>query len=111
MPEMFNLFDKIIVLEGDFAENFSVPVKYEPQSMHWSHEQVSIHSGITKANGEKTYHAYFSDDKVHDQVYVDLAFQEMLKEENVEMAEAIIITTDNCSVQYKSAAHFSKLQT
>ena len=25
----------------DFAVNLSIPVKYEPQSQHWSHEQVT----------------------------------------------------------------------
>ena len=37
----------------DFSENLKVPVKWEPQSMHWSHEQITVHSGITKYDGEK----------------------------------------------------------
>ena len=48
-----SLFDSVSI-DIDFAENLTVPVKYEPQSLHWAHEQVTVHSGITKVNGEKT---------------------------------------------------------
>ena len=54
----------------DFAENLTAPVKYESQSLHWSHEQVTVHSGIMKVKGEETYHPYFSDSLKHDQVFV-----------------------------------------
>ena len=55
-------------LDVDFAENYSIPVKYEPQSLHWSHEQVTIHSGIFKlSTGHKSYHPYVSDDRKHNQ--------------------------------------------
>lgn len=48
-------------LDIDFAENLTVPVKFEPQSLHWAKEQVTVHSGILKTNGQKSYHPYFSD--------------------------------------------------
>ena len=64
--DVHNFHDNCIIVDADFAENISVPVKIEPQSMHWSHQQVTIHSGITKFNGEKSYHPYFSDDRSHD---------------------------------------------
>ena len=63
-----SLFDSVSI-DIDFAENLTVPVKYEPQSLHWAHEQVTVHSGITKVNGEKTY-PYFSDSLKHDKVFV-----------------------------------------
>ena len=63
-----SLFDSVSI-DIDFAENLTVPVKYEPQSLHLAHEQVTVHSGIMKVNGEKTY-PYFSDSLKHDQVFV-----------------------------------------
>ena len=51
----------------DFAEYLTVPLSKQPQSMYWVENQVSIHSGIFKKNGEKTYHPYFSSDLTHDQ--------------------------------------------
>ena len=63
-----SLFDSVSI-DIDFAENLTVPVKYEPQSLHSAHEQVTVHSGIMKVNGEKTY-PYFSDSLKHDQVFV-----------------------------------------
>ena len=71
-----SLFDSVSI-DIDFAENFTVPVKYEPQLLHWSHEQVTVHSGIMKVKGEKTYHLYFSDSLKHDQVFVKKVPEEM----------------------------------
>ena len=53
-----SLFDSVSI-DIDFAENFTVPVKYKPQSLHWSHEQVTVYSGIMKVKGEKhTIHIF-----------------------------------------------------
>ena len=79
----------ILQIDADFSENLSVPVKYEPRSMYWSHEQISVHSGITKLNGEKIYHPYFSDDKSHDVVFTDLAIKEMLTTANIDEASPV----------------------
>ena len=62
----------------DFSENLSVPVKFEPQSLHWSHEQVTVHSGITKACSEKNYHVHLTYGKKHDQFFVHLALTNMI---------------------------------
>ena len=47
-----NMFDGVF-LDIDFSENLKLPVKFEPQSMHWCHEAVTVHSGILKIHGEK----------------------------------------------------------
>ena len=62
----------------DVSENLSVPVKYEPQPLHWAHDQLKVHSGITKVYGHKSYHPYVSDSKIHDQVFVSEVLFEML---------------------------------
>ena len=56
-----------ISIDLDFSENLKVSVKYEPQSLHWSHEQITVHSGILKVDGVKSYHPYLSHDRNHDQ--------------------------------------------
>lgn len=96
------------IIDVDFSENLTVPVKYEPQSLHWSHEQVTVHSGIMKFEGEKSYYPYLSDDKKHDQHFVELALHEMISELPT-IPETIVIESDNCSQQYKSASHFYSL--
>ena len=45
-------FDAVFI-DIDFSENLTLPAKYEPQSLHWSHDLVSVHSGIVKIHGEK----------------------------------------------------------
>ena len=102
------MFEKFICIDLDFSENLSIPVQFEPQSLHWCHQQVCVHSGIVKANGDKTYHTYFSDDKKHD----EKCMIEMLGDIyfNSNDSAAIIIHTENCSSQYKSSQHFHHLQ-
>ena len=72
------MFEKFICIDLDFSVDLSIPVQFEPQSLHWCHQQVSVHSGIVKANGDKTYHTYFSDDKKHNQIFVEKFMIEML---------------------------------
>jgi len=74
-------FDTILV-DIDFSENLSIPVKYEPQSMHWSYQQITVHSGLMKYQGEKTYHPYLSADRKHDQHFVHCVLEEMLCNNN-----------------------------
>ena len=90
------------------SENLSVPVKYKPQSLHWHHEQVTVHSGICKVDGEKTYHVQFSNDKKHDQTFADLVLNDIWKD--ICMDKNVIIHSDNCKAQYKSAKHFYGVQ-
>lgn len=102
-------FDAMII-DVDFSENLSVAVKFEPQSLHWSHEQITVHLGLLKYHGEKSYHPYLSHDKIHDHSFVHLSIKEMLKEVTINTATTIIIESDNCSSQYKSCAHFADNQ-
>ena len=60
-------------------------MKHEPQSLHWSHKQITVHSGILKANG----------------VTLNLMA-------NI-IDEYLIVESDN-AVQYKSCQHFDIIQ-
>ena len=92
-----------VSIDIDFAENLTAPVKYEPQSSHWSHEQLTVYSGIMKAKGEKSYHTYFSDSLKHDQVFAKKVLEEMLSDIEIRQETTIVIESDNCTSQYKSA--------
>ena len=93
-----------------FSENLSVPVKFKPQSLHWSLKQVIVHSGITKACSEKTYHVHLSDDKKHDQFFVHLELTNMINNANALDHSYIITESDIWKLQYKSSAHFLSIQ-
>lgn len=76
---------------------------YEPQSLHWHHDQVSVQSHL-KVDGDKSYNPYFFDSLRHDQVSVKQAMDETVKDVDLkDDNKMIIIKTDNCNSQYKSA--------
>ena len=106
----FKLCFDTISVDVDFSENLSVPIKYEPQFLNWSHFQVTVLSGTLKNSGEKSYHPYLSNNCKHDQVFVHLAIEEVIKETEINPDMHIIIESDNCSQQYKSATHIHHLQ-
>ena len=97
-------------LEIDFSENLVIPMKEQPQSLYWTQDAVTIHSGISKSKNGKSYHPYVFDSKIHNQVFVDLVIKEMLNEEDLTSPEAVLVDSDNCTGQYKSAEHFYHLQ-
>ena len=61
-------------------------------------------------HGNKSYHPYFSNDLVHDQHFVYLVLTEMWLSIDIEPETTIIITSDNCTSQYKSAHNVFDLQ-
>lgn len=102
------IFDAVFV-DIDFSENLKIPTHKEPQSMHWCYETMTVHSGILKLHGEKSYHPILSDDKKHDQPFVKISLEKMLDTVD-SMPEICVIESDNCSSQYKSAQHFDDIQ-
>ena len=104
------MFKQCASVDIDFSENLTVAVKFEPQPLHWCHQQVTVHSGILKYNGKKNYIAHFSGDRKYDQLFVDNAVKNIIGNADLTSTSAILIQSDNCSSQYKSARHFSHLQ-
>jgi hypothetical protein len=62
-----------------------------------------------KQMGIKGYHAYLSDDLYQDQVFVNIVLRKMLAETEGNIADTIVIESDNCTSQYKLAEHFNGL--
>ena len=91
-------------IDIDFSENLKVPLKYEPRSAQWNREKVTVHSGILKNKGQKSYYSHLSGNKKHDHVFVDVVLQMMLNP--ILLPPILVIESDNCASQYKSAAHF-----
>jgi len=99
-----------LIIDIDFSENLSIPVKFEPQSLHWSHQQITVHSGLMKYLGTKSYHPYLSYDLKRDQQFVYCVLQQMLQEVDIQEGSTMVIESDNCKVQYKSTEHFDTIQ-
>ena len=72
---------------------------------------MTIHSGLVKCTGRKTYHSYVSDVCVHDQVLTRVAIDEVLSSTpDIAHLPIIVIESDNCSAQHKSGQHFCDSQ-
>ena len=100
-----------VEIEIDFSENLDKPVKYEPQSLHWTSDQLSGHSGIHFVNDEKSFHVHMSDDLDHDQAFVDQAMGTILEVVGSDAdGKCLVVCSDNCTGQYKSAENFYNLQ-
>ena len=67
-----------VYMDADFSENLTIGVKQEPQSLHWTKHQVTVHPGIVKYSQEKAYHPYFSNSRVDDQPIAHQALREMI---------------------------------
>ena len=107
--KFYEMFD-CAALDIDFSENLTLLYKEEIQSVYYSKKQLTFHSGILKCNGTKSYHIYISDSRIHDQSFVKLSVDEMVAKAGPLSFEKIIIESDNCGSQYKSAQHFFDMQ-
>ena len=107
-----HVFNSLVDAESidiDCLQKFKIPLNKEPQPVHRSGVEIIVHSGILKKDGNKEYHCYLSEDRIQDHAFVNRVQDEMLEEINHDQ-KYIIINSDNCSIQYKCAAHFDKLQ-
>ena len=71
---------------------------------------MSVISGIVEFKSEKMYHPYVSDSQVHDQVFSKHTLKEMISSSDIPAGTQLVIESDNCSGQFKSAHHFYHLQ-
>lgn len=100
-----------IEIDIDFSENLTIPLHKEPQDLHWSKHQISLHTGVLKEHGEKSYHIAFSNDLSHDQCFVKAVLQDILANLNhLNNTDYVLVKSDNCRFQFKSAQNFFELQ-
>ena len=60
-----------------FRENFECLIDIDfSESAHWNHEQVTVHFGILKNKGQKSYYSHLSDNKKH--IFVNVVLQRIL---------------------------------
>ena len=76
--------------------------------MLWNHDQVTVHSGITKYDGDKYYYTHLSEGRTHDHVFADDVLTQMVGD--ALQKGKILINSDNFSSQYKCIQLFAKLQ-
>ena len=89
--QTFNSMFNAVSIDVDFSEKLKVPLKYEPRSMHWTGVEIIVHSSC-----------------LH--VFVNITLEEMLSEVEVKNDLYIVISSNNCAAQYKSASHFDDIQ-
>ena len=109
IPMINASFANALYIDIDFSEYLKIAVKWEPQSLHWHHKQVTFHSGIVKVDGDKYYYTHISEDRNHDNIFADEVLLQMI-ENSPSPTRTVLINNDNCSNQYKCIQHFSKLQ-
>ena len=115
---MDNLSPDAVVSVIDFAENYSFKWKNEVQSQHWFSFQVTILVHITfrihpEWDGVDSqtmllteYHFYISDDKSHDNQFVQHCFslhQDFLIQQGFPLPVEYIVFSDGCTAQFKCA--------
>jgi hypothetical protein len=94
-----------VLLVVDFAENYTLQLKNEIQSLYYHTVKVNIMVHITYEHGPdsneensvilKEYHFYISDDRCHELVYEQHCFQlfyNHLKEKNIHMDQHWILS-------------------
>ena len=59
---------------------------------------------------ERKVTIHIHDDRKHDQSFVKIVIEEMLKDTHIEHGSHIVIVSDNCSSRYKSAPHFHNIK-
>ena len=91
-----------VYISMNFSENLTMPIKEEPQLLHWTKQQTTIHNVVSKVDGEKCYHVHMSNNLKHDQSYVFVSLTSVLDTVEVKK-DLVLVESDNCTSQYKSA--------
>ena len=105
-----------LLLQGDFAENFSYVVQDEIQSFHWENKQATLHPFVAyhlkdDGNLEHRNICVISDCKEHNTVTVHAFQKVVIQYLKVEFPaiKKIHYFTDGCAGQYKNRYSFINL--
>ena len=105
-----------IILQGDFAENFSYVVQDEIQSFHWENKQATLHPFVAycKMPDEALEHrniCVVSDSREHSTVTVHAFLSVVLPYLQTQFPnmKKVHYFTDGCAGQYKNKNNFLNL--
>lgn len=104
-----------VLVQGDFAENYSAVMQDEVQSFHWNNLMTTIHPFVIYyLNGDIIAHKSYviiSECNIHDTVAVHLFQRYLIKyiKENIVGIKKIIYFSDGCAGQYKNRKNFINL--
>ena len=106
------VLDGEVVVQGDFAENYSFVVQDEAQGFHWDTSQCTVHPYVAywRVQG-KLHHQSFcciSDATKHDTAMVHAFNNEVISEirKDIPGLKKVHYFTDGCAAQYKNRKNF-----
>lgn len=105
-----DLSENDLVVQVDFAENYSIIHQDEIQSAHWQHSQVAIFTCVVW--GENTTDSYaevVSDDLTHSKYSVWTFLKCIFDNHDLSRTEKMHVFTDNWAAQFKSHNVISNL--
>ena len=105
-----------VVVQGDFAENYTFVVQDAIQGYHWTNDQATLHPFVYYYKCQDTLTAgsfcIISDCLTHDTVAVHCFIKELLsylKSNVIDEVSKIYYFTDGCAAQYKNRKNFINL--
>ena len=102
-----------IVLQVDFAENFSILSQDEIQSAHWSHPQATLFTGCSWGNKGEEKHSYviFSNELTHDKCAVWVFLGKIIQDLKIHYPSLVKVSifSDGCAAQFKNRFTLSNI--
>lgn len=99
-----------LLIQVDFAENYSCTAQDEIQSAHWSTNQVTIFTCVAWMKHTTKCYAIISDDLTHDKCCVWVFLKEIITDlKRDHSIEEVSIFSDGCASQFKNRYTLSNL--
>lgn len=105
-----NLSEDDIVIQIDFAENYSNVAQDEIQSAHWTHDQITVFTCCAWSKNKTNSYVVVSDDLSHDKFAVWTFLKEIINKLKEEFTfKNVILFSDGCAAQFKNKFTLSNL--
>ena len=105
---------KVLCLQMDFSENFSIQQQNEIQSAHWHHDQLTVYTIMMWHRQSKLPWVIISDNLSHDKfavtAFLKVILDEIKSSESFKEVQEVRVWTDGPSSQYKNRYIFYLLQ-
>ena len=104
---------RLLLLHGDFAENWKVILKTAVQRAYCINDQVSILTAVCYQPSEVKSFAIISDDTKHESAHaflaMNLVFEHFVRTSNCDSAEEVTIVTDGAEAHFKNCYQFQEM--